>query len=120
MTAADDLLDRIETTPELTELLAWPGDFYVERRDPVEELRLPSGLPLIPIAGDASGGTYFLLREDHPHYPAARTELLGLLDLAPPTVEEAVTRLRAAAARTVPDFLPIAVLQEGESTYEPL
>jgi hypothetical protein len=174
MTAADDLLHRIETTPKLATLLVWPGDFDIERRDPVEELRLPSGLPLTPIAGDGSGGTYFLcgtpgttrpvlyadsegqatvmaadlvealtliaahpywrdllhghsveeleeeLRNDHPDYPAARTELFSLLGIIPPTVEGAVTRLRASASRTVPDFLPVALLEEGECAYEPL
>ncbi|TDE44110.1 hypothetical protein E1295_25560 [Nonomuraea mesophila] len=179
MTAGDDLLRRIETTPALAELLIWPGDFDIERRDPVEELRLPSGAPLTPIAGDASGATYFLcgtpgttrpvlyadsegsatlvaadlveavtliaaypywhdllhdrlhghaigevveeleedMCEDHPDYPAARAELLRLLGVTPPTPEDAVARLRASAARTVPGFLPIAMLDEGEISY---
>ncbi|GAA1281566.1 hypothetical protein Psi02_37460 [Planotetraspora silvatica] len=172
MSGADDLLHRIETTPELADLLVWPGDFDIERRDPVEQLRLPSGLSLTPIAGDGSGGTYFLcgapgttrpvlyadseghatlmaadlvealtliaafpywqdllhghsaeeleeeIRNDDPDYAAAHTELIGLLGVTPPTEEEAVTRLRASASRTVPDFLPIALLDEGESIYE--
>lgn len=174
MTAADDLLHRIETVRELADLLVWPGDFDIERRDPVEDVRLPTGLPLKPIAGDGAGGTYFLcgapdrvrpvlyadsegqavlmaadlvealtliashpywrdllhghsveeleaeLCADHPDYPATRTELLRLLGVAAPTVEEAVVRLQAAASRTVPDFLPIALLEEGESVYEPM
>ncbi|MCO6007337.1 hypothetical protein NE236_20360 [Actinoallomurus purpureus] len=153
-------------------LLVWPGDFDIERRDPVEELRLPSGLPLTPIAGDGSGGTYFLcgepagprpilyadseggatlfasdlveavtliaafpywrdmgrghsvqeleqeLTDDHPDFPDARTGLLALLDVVPPTAEEALGRLRSCAARTVPDFLPVARHQEGDSFYE--
>jgi hypothetical protein len=172
MTAVDDLLRRIETDRELAGLLVWPGDFDIERRDPVEELRLPSGLPLTPIAGDGAGGTYFLcgergaarpvlyadseggatlmaddlveavtliaaypywrdmgrghsveelegeITDDHPDYPAARAELLALLGVTAPTPEGAVARLLACAARTVPDFLPIARHEEGDSFYE--
>ncbi|GII58095.1 hypothetical protein Pth03_64840 [Planotetraspora thailandica] len=172
MTPADELLHRIETTPQLAALLVWPGDFDIERRDPVEELSLPSGLSLTAIAGDASGGTYFLcgpagttrpvlfadsegqatlmaadlveaitliaahpywrdllhghsademeemMSEDDPDYPVARAELISLLGVTPPSAEEAVARLRAAASRTVPDFLPVALHEEGESQYE--
>jgi hypothetical protein len=172
MTAADDLLRRIETDRDLAGLLVWPGDFDIDRRDPVEELRLPSGLPLTPIAGDAGGGTYFLcgeagaprpvlyadsegqatllatdlveaitliaahpywrdldhghsaqeleeeITEDDPDYPGARAELLALLGVTAPIADVALARLRACAARTVPDFLPIARHEEGDSFYE--
>ncbi|GAA4582466.1 hypothetical protein GCM10023194_17250 [Planotetraspora phitsanulokensis] len=174
MSGADDLLRRVETTPELADLLSWPGDFDIERRDPVEQLRLPSGLSLTPIAGDASGGTYFLcgtpgttrpvlyadsegqatlvaadlvealtvvaafpywqdmlhghsaeeleeeIRDDDPDYAPAHARLIELLGVTPPAAEEAVTLLRASASRTVPDFLPIAHHDEGESVYEPM
>jgi hypothetical protein len=60
MTASDDLLRRIEQDPALAAALAWPGDFDVERRDPVEDVVLPTGEPLEPIAGCGAGGTYFL------------------------------------------------------------
>lgn len=63
MTASDDLLRRIEQEPSLASALAWPGDFDVERRDPVEDLTLPTGIPLHPIAGCGAGGTYFLCGE---------------------------------------------------------
>ncbi|WP_433515616.1 hypothetical protein ACQP2T_08425 [Nonomuraea sp. CA-143628] len=63
MTAPDDLLLRIEQEPSLAAALAWPGDFDVERRDPIEDLALPSGIPLHPIAGCGAGGTYFLCGE---------------------------------------------------------
>jgi hypothetical protein len=172
MTAADDLLRRIEAEPRLAELLAWPGDFDIARREPVEELRVPCGLPLTPIAGDGAGGTYFLCGEpdgprpvlfadseggatlvagdlveavtliaaypywqdlgrghpadelaeeiagDDPDFPSARSELLALLGVAPPSPEEALAQLRAGAARTVPDFLPIARHEEGDGCYE--
>lgn len=172
MTADDDLLRRIETEPELAGLLAWLGDVDIERRDPVEELRIPSGSPLTPVAGDGSGGTYFLcgdpggprpvlyadseggatllaaglveavtlvaaypywrdlahghtvqeldeqITADSPGFPKARAKLLALLDVVPPTAEDALARLRSSAARTVPDFLPIARHEEGDSSYE--
>ncbi|MFJ8649931.1 hypothetical protein ACIRNI_27895 [Streptomyces sp. NPDC093546] len=60
MTASDDLLRRIEQEPSLATALAWPGDFDVERRDPLEELALPTRIPLHPIAGCGAGGTYYL------------------------------------------------------------
>ncbi|MGP3985299.1 hypothetical protein [Streptomyces sp. 3N207] len=163
MSASDDLLHRIENDPAVAELLVWPGDFDIERRDPVEELRLPTGMPLYPIAGCGAGGTYFLcgepgaerrpvlyadsegqatlmaedlveairliahcpcwrdlgagfpehelaeqMREDHPDFDEHRDQLLKALALEPLSTEEAVTRLRATAARTSPDFAPIS------------
>lgn len=63
MTASNDLVRRIEQEPSLATALAWPGDFDVERRDPVEDLALPTGIPLHPIAGCGAGGTYFLCGE---------------------------------------------------------
>ncbi|MEJ1197898.1 MULTISPECIES: hypothetical protein [unclassified Streptomyces] len=63
MTASDDLLRRIEREPSLAIALAWPGDFDVERRDPIEELALPTRIPLYAIAGCGAGGTYYLCGE---------------------------------------------------------
>ncbi|MFD2796877.1 hypothetical protein ACFS27_25185 [Promicromonospora vindobonensis] len=63
MTASDDLLRRIEQEAALGEALVWPGDFEVDRREPVEPLALPTGIPLRPVAGCAAGGTYFLCGE---------------------------------------------------------
>ncbi|GAA1044956.1 MULTISPECIES: hypothetical protein [Streptomyces] len=63
MTASDDLLRRIEQESSLATALAWPGDFDVERRDCIEELALPTRIPLHPIAGCGAGGTYYLCGE---------------------------------------------------------
>ncbi|MEV0173483.1 hypothetical protein AB0I00_20495 [Streptomyces sp. NPDC050803] len=63
MTASDAVLRRIEQNPSLAAALAWPGDFDIELRDPVEDVVLPSGRPLHPIAGCGAGGTYFLCGE---------------------------------------------------------
>ncbi|MYY11211.1 hypothetical protein GT204_20445 [Streptomyces sp. SID4919] len=57
---ATEHLRRITADPALTRFLDWPCDFDLGRRDPVERLALPSGLPLHPIAGCGAGGTYFL------------------------------------------------------------
>ncbi|MCP2340159.1 hypothetical protein [Actinomadura rupiterrae] len=54
------LLRRIETDQKLADLLLWPGDFDIVRRDPIEDVFLESGTSLTPIAGDGAGGTYFL------------------------------------------------------------
>ncbi|MGY4643441.1 hypothetical protein [Cellulomonas sp. URHB0016] len=53
-----DLLARIRESAALAEQLAVHFDFDVTRLDPVEDVRLGNGDRLIPIAGDASGGTY--------------------------------------------------------------
>ncbi|MDX2702246.1 hypothetical protein PV350_05205 [Streptomyces sp. PA03-6a] len=63
MDASEALLIRIENDPVAAQHLAWPGDFDITRRDPVEDVRLPSGLVMRPIAGDGAGGTFFLCGE---------------------------------------------------------
>ncbi|MGW2640200.1 hypothetical protein [Streptomyces sp. NPDC001348] len=63
MTTSDALLRRLEQDSSLAAALAWPGDFDMGRRDPVEDLVLPSGGPLHPVAGCGAGGTYFLCGE---------------------------------------------------------
>ncbi|GAA2404468.1 hypothetical protein GCM10010420_34970 [Streptomyces glaucosporus] len=175
MTASDDLLRRIENDPVLAGLLAWPGDFDIGRRDPVEDLRLPTGMPLHPVAGCGGGGTYFLcgapgaphrpvlyadsegqaaliaedlveavrlvavppywrdagaghpldeleeeMREDHPDIGGLRGRLAAALGIPLPSAEEALARLRAAAAGTAPDFVPVAAGTDGAEPCEPL
>ncbi|MGW0692782.1 hypothetical protein [Streptomyces sp. NPDC002738] len=63
MPASDALLRHLEQDSALAAVLAWPGDFDIDRRDPVEDLVLPSGRTLHPIAGCGAGGTYFLCGE---------------------------------------------------------
>lgn len=53
------MLDRIRNRPRAAELLADVFDFDITRLDPVEPVRLASGTELRPIAGDASGGTFY-------------------------------------------------------------
>ncbi|MEU9123641.1 hypothetical protein AB0C96_27855 [Streptomyces sp. NPDC048506] len=56
----DRVLELLRTRPDLAELAAFPFDFDVSRAYHVEEVHLASGASLAPIAGDDTGGTYFL------------------------------------------------------------
>ena len=53
------MLDRIRNSPRAAQLLADVFDFDITRLDPVEPVRLASGVDLTPIAGDAAGGTFY-------------------------------------------------------------
>lgn len=57
----DHALRRLRQDRHLAELAAFPFDFDLDRAayGHVEEVRLASGEPLEPVAGDDSGGTYF-------------------------------------------------------------
>ncbi|CAL9461821.1 hypothetical protein SUDANB145_02652 [Streptomyces sp. enrichment culture] len=92
MPAPDDLLLRIEQEPSLAAALAWPGDFDVERRDPIEDLALPTGIPLHPIAGCGAGGTYFLCGEaDAEERPVLYADSEGQATLIGANLVEAIT-----------------------------
>jgi hypothetical protein len=54
------MLDRIRNSARATELLADVFDFDIARVDHVEPVRLASGRELRAVAGDASGGTFFV------------------------------------------------------------
>ncbi|MFI9556463.1 hypothetical protein [Nonomuraea endophytica] len=56
----EPLLDLVRRTPDAARLLAWPFGFDVARTEHVEAVRLASGDALEAVAGDGSGGTYFL------------------------------------------------------------
>ncbi|KAB7847311.1 hypothetical protein [Streptomyces mobaraensis] len=60
MTHSDRALRILRERPDLAALAAWPFSFDVGAAEHVEEVRLASGGPLRPIAGEDSGGTYFL------------------------------------------------------------
>ncbi|MFI0739273.1 hypothetical protein ACH4PU_14455 [Streptomyces sp. NPDC021100] len=60
MTHSDRALRILHARPDLAALAAWPFSFDIGRAEHVEEVRLASGAPLRPIAGEDSGGTYFL------------------------------------------------------------
>lgn len=53
-------LDLLRRSPRLARLAAFPFDFDLERAEHGEEIESASGAPLTGIAGDDTGGTYFL------------------------------------------------------------
>ncbi|WP_157995690.1 hypothetical protein [Thermomonospora amylolytica] len=54
------VLRILRERPELAELAAFPFDFDLDRAEHLEDVRLASGAPIEPVAGDDTGGTYFL------------------------------------------------------------
>ncbi len=62
------MLERIERTPDIRELLRSSFAFDTWRRDG-DGLRLASGAPLEPIAGEFAGGSYFLCPEQDGRRP---------------------------------------------------
>ncbi|RST17909.1 hypothetical protein E2C00_24130 [Streptomyces sp. WAC05374] len=54
------LLELLRTRPRLAELAAYPFGFDIHRTEHCEDVRLASGASLEPIAGDDTGGTYFV------------------------------------------------------------
>ncbi|MFD4554147.1 hypothetical protein ACFWP5_07440 [Streptomyces sp. NPDC058469] len=56
----DHALRLLRQNAHLAELAAFPFDFDLDRADHVEPVRLGSGGPLRPVAGDDTGGTYFV------------------------------------------------------------
>ncbi|WP_406841121.1 hypothetical protein ACICHK_41105 [Streptomyces sp. AHU1] len=64
MASGDHLLDLIRSMPDIHGLLRGSFEFDVERRECGDGLRLASGAPLEPIAGDFTGGAYFLCAEE--------------------------------------------------------
>ena len=60
VTYADRAFGLLQRRPDLAALAAYPFGFDLERVGHVEEVRLANGAPIEPIAGNDSGGTYFL------------------------------------------------------------
>lgn len=58
------LLRLLAEQPETARDLSLVADFDITRRDPVENLSIPSGEPLEVVAGDAAGGSYYLVGEE--------------------------------------------------------
>ncbi|MEV1006026.1 hypothetical protein [Streptomyces sp. NPDC049881] len=93
---ADDsvLLARIENDAALSAYLEGPCAFDVTRRQPAEDLHLSSGRPLTPIAGCATGGTYFLCGErDAAERPVLYTSPEGQSGLIAGSLREALELL---------------------------
>ncbi|WP_367320175.1 hypothetical protein [Streptomyces sp. HUAS ZL42] len=56
----DHALRLLRQNPHLAELAAFPFDFDLRRAEHGEEVRLASGGPLEPVAGDGTGGSALL------------------------------------------------------------
>ncbi|MDQ0937402.1 hypothetical protein [Streptomyces turgidiscabies] len=56
----DHALRLLRQSRAAAELAAFPFEFDLDRADHGEEVRLASGDPLTPVAGDGTGGTYFV------------------------------------------------------------
>ncbi|MFF4349645.1 hypothetical protein [Streptomyces sp. NPDC001530] len=56
----DHALRLLRENPHLAELAVFPFHFDLTRADHVEDVMLASDGPLQPIAGDDTGGTYFV------------------------------------------------------------
>lgn len=85
----DRVLRLLRTRPELAALAAFPFDFDVDRADHVEEVHLASGASLEPIAGDDTGGTYFLCAGSAVLYASSEGDAVLIAD----SVSEAVEML---------------------------
>lgn len=79
-------LDLLRRQPHLAELAAYPFAFDLRRADHVEEVRLASGAPLEPIAGDDTGATYFVCRDGAVLYASSD----GMAGLVGDGVDEAL------------------------------
>ncbi|SEF37271.1 hypothetical protein SAMN05421837_11399 [Amycolatopsis pretoriensis] len=72
------MLDRLRANARAAALLADVFDFDIARLDPVEPVRLASGGELRVVAGDASGGTFFVC-DDGPVLYASSEGTAGIL-----------------------------------------
>ncbi|MEY9969046.1 hypothetical protein ABIA33_007133 [Streptacidiphilus sp. MAP12-16] len=79
-------LQLLREHPELAQLAAYPFNFDLMRAEHVEAVRLASGAPIEPIAGDDTGGTYFVCADGAVLYAGSEGEA-GLIG---DSVEEAL------------------------------
>jgi hypothetical protein len=81
------MIDRIRANARAHELLVDVFDFDIARVEHVEPVRLASGGDLRPVAGDASGGTFFvcggpvLYASSEGSAGIVATDLTGLVEL---------------------------------------
>lgn len=76
----DPALELLRTRPDLAELAAFPFDFDIARAYHVEDVRLASGAPLEPVAGDDTGGTYFVCGDGAVLYASSEGEAVLIAD----------------------------------------
>ncbi|MFB6979074.1 hypothetical protein [Streptomyces scopuliridis] len=74
MTCPDHLLAVLRRNPDLVRLAAGSFDFDLDRAEHGEEVRLASGAPLRAVAGDDTGGTYFICADGAVLYASSEGE----------------------------------------------
>ncbi|MFJ2598926.1 hypothetical protein [Streptomyces erythrochromogenes] len=74
MTRPDHVLAVLRRNPDLVTLAAGSFDFDLDRAEHVEEVRLASGAPLRAVAGDDTGGTYFICADGAVLYASSEGE----------------------------------------------
>ena len=82
----DHALRLLRQHAHLAELAAFPFEFDLDRADHVEPVRLASGGPLRAVAGDGSGGTYFVCADGSVLYADSE----GSAGIIGSTVDEAL------------------------------
>ncbi|MGW2614818.1 hypothetical protein [Streptomyces sp. NPDC001500] len=89
----DALLQRIAAHPEVAAHLSCDGEFDLARRDPIESIALPNGLPVEPVAGCNAGGTHYLCGPALPdgRRPVLYTDSEGQASLIAESLAEALT-----------------------------
>ncbi|MFJ8165860.1 type IV pilus biogenesis/stability protein PilW [Streptomyces sp. NPDC096136] len=74
MTRPDHVLTVLRRNPDLARLAAGSFDFDLDRAEHGEEVRLASGAPLRAVAGDDTGGTYFVCADGAVLYASSEGE----------------------------------------------
>ncbi|MFD7257958.1 hypothetical protein [Streptomyces sp. NPDC059874] len=74
MTRPDHVLTVLRRNPDLARLAAGSFNFDLDRAEHVEEVRLASGAPLRAVAGDDTGGTYFICADGAVLYASSEVE----------------------------------------------
>ncbi|WP_329040311.1 hypothetical protein OHT61_20850 [Streptomyces sp. NBC_00178] len=89
----DALLRRIAAHPEASSYLACGGAFDLARTDPIEQIALPNGLRVEPVAGCNAGGTHYLCGPAFPGHPrpVLYTDSEGRAALIAESLAEALT-----------------------------
>jgi hypothetical protein len=90
VTSDNDILESIRRDPALAELLWQVCEFDLSRGDHGEPVRLSSGLALDGIAGDFTGGTFFLCGDPQESRPVLYASSEGQAGLIGQSLAEAL------------------------------
>jgi len=90
MPAPADLLRRIRENADLAAFLAEFPEFDIDRHEPRDEPRLASGAPLHAIAGDFTGGMFYLCGDEPSTQPVLYASSEGEAGVIAPSLPEAL------------------------------